>query len=274
MFKRISLLLGVLAASALAVVAVMAQTGAGLSNACRTIDGQAGSVVRIGVPDDAVAGGAGLAGCRVVHDGNSFVLSPAVIGDLGVIRRGVNAAVSIFGISSGGAVDNFGTEVQMCLRGTGTFIWINTVTNPRLVSEMPAVTRELELGTYTCTFISSTGIAVLVNGPAAPSETTTEITVDEAGVNTVDPSSAAPAEDGVAATVGATPLSGCRITTTAMVRLREEPNTQSGIVTRLPYEINLQATAQTEGWVQVIWQARQGWVSDRYVSYNEGCFND
>ena len=271
MFKRILIVFGVLVASALATMAVMAQTGAGISSACRTVDGEAASAVRIGVPDDAVAGGAGLAGCRVIHDGNNFVLSPAVIGDLGVIRRGVKAAVSVFGMSSGGAVDNFGTEVQICLRGTGTFIFINTAANPRFVSEMPAVTRELEMGTYTCTFISGAGIAVLVNGPAAPSEAEAEITVDETGVTTVDPNAGGEAATSTTVT-GATPLSGCRITTTAMVRLREQPNTSSGIITRLPYEINLQATAKTDDWVQVIWQTQQGWVSERYVSYGDGCF--
>lgn len=274
MYKQISLILSVLAVAALTVVATSAQTGAGLSNACRTLDGQAGTVVRVGVPDDAVAGGAGLVGCRVIHDGSDFVLSPAVIGDLGVIRRGVRAAVSVFGISSGGAVNNFGTEIQMCLRGTGTFMWINTAVNPRLVSEMPAVSRELEFGTYTCTFISSTGIAVLVDGPAAPSEASVEITVDESGVTTVNPE-AEPAAEVAGTVAGATALSGCRVETTAMVRLREAPNTTSGIITRLPYQINLQATAQTsDGWVQVIWQTQQGWVSERYVSFADGCFND
>ena len=276
MLKRITLILGVVFVAALTTVSIMAQAAPGDANTCRTVDATGASVIRIGVPDDAVAGGSGVAGCRIIHNGTTFVESPAAIGDLGVIRRGVKAAVNVFGIRGTTAVDNFGTELQICLRGTGTFVWINTAVIPRFVSEMPAVTREITpFGAYTCTFISSSGIAVLVNGPAAPSEDTVEISTDETGISTEDLETVAPGEDTVVTGVArATPLSGCRIETTALVRLREQPTTDSGIVTRLPFEINLQATAQTDGWVQVIWQTRQGWVSDRYVAFQDGCFND
>jgi uncharacterized protein YgiM (DUF1202 family) len=70
-----------------------------------------------------------------------------------------------------------------------------------------------------------------------------------------------------------TPLSGCRVTTTAMVRLRTEPNTTSEVITRLPYQLNLQATASTDGWIRVIYEDGQGWVSDRFVNQSAGCFN-
>jgi len=278
MMKRLLIAATVLALLGAVGVTIFAQTGSGISSACRNVDGQANSVVRIGVPDDAVAGGAGVAGCRVIHDGSGFVLSPAVIGNLGVIRRGVLAAVDVFGISGGNSVTNFGTEVQLCLRGTGTMIFLNANTTPRLVSEMPAFTRELEAGTYTCTFISSSGVAVLVNGPAAPAfsevqmaapagegETTT--VTNEDGTETVIAAPPAPS------VMNSTPLTGCRVTTTAMVRLRGEPNTSSEIITRLPYQFSLQATARTDDWVQVIWQDRQGWVSDNFLNLSAGCVN-
>ncbi len=272
MMKRFLIVVGGVLVLAIGAVAAMAQAGQGISSACRNVDGQTNSVVRIGVPDDAVSGGSGIVGCRVIHDGNRFVLSPAVIGDLGVIRRGVQGAVSVFGVNSSGSVANFGSEVQICLRGTGTMIFMNNAFTPRLVAEMPAITRTLETGDYTCTFISSSGIAVLVGGPAAPNESTVNLTPTESS-----PASTETTEAQVSTTTtvtsadGITRLSGCRATTTAMVRLREEANTNSGIVTRLPYQFSLQATARTNDWVQVIWQDRQGWVSANYLNLSAGC---
>jgi hypothetical protein len=278
MLKRLLIVATVLTLLGTIGMIAYAQTGSGISSACRNVDGQENSVVRIGVPDDAVAGGAGVAGCRVIHDGSGFVQSPAVIGNLSVIRRGVQAAVDVFGIAGGSAVNNFGTELQLCLRGTGTMIFLNASTTPRIVSEMPAFTRQLEAGTYTCTFISSAGVMVLVSGPTAPALSevqqapVTTVTEDGTVVETTE-GVTAPVVAPVVSSVAATPLTGCRVTTTAMVRLRAEPNTSSEIITRLPYRFSLQATARTDEWVQVIWQDRQGWVSDNFLNLSAGCVN-
>lgn len=256
---------------------VMAQD-TNISSACRNVDGRENSVVRIGVPEDAVGGGGVF--CRVVHDGSGYVLSPATIGNLGVIQRGVLASVDVFGQAGAAAVNNFAQEIQICLRGTGTFIFMNQNFTPRIPAEMPAFTRQLEDGTYTCSFIASSGLAVLVNGPTAPEASpeqilgvnveTVEVTNPDGTTSTAIVPSEVTTDTGA---VGATPLTGCRVTTTAMVRMREQPNTTSEVITRLPYQINLQATAETDGWVRVIYEDGQGWVSDRYVNRSAGCFN-
>jgi hypothetical protein len=281
--KRIWAIVGLVAVFALGAGAIFAQTGFGISDACRTVDGQADAVVRIGVPDDAVADGAGVAGCRVIHNGSNYVLSPAVIGDLGVIRRGVQAAVDVFAVNGGLGVTNFGQEVQICLRGTGTFIFLNSNFTPRVPAEMPSVTRNLDVGTYTCTFISSAGIAVLVQGPAAPAEGTVDFgpstsdgdTVIDAEADDLTVDETAPSETPPITTTagGGEVLTGCRVTTTAAVRLRSAPTTNSEVITRIPFEFSLQATTRQDGWIQVIWEDGQGWISDDFLRQSPGCFN-
>ncbi|MFZ4815167.1 MAG: SH3 domain-containing protein [Phototrophicaceae bacterium] len=250
-----------------------AQEGIGISDNCRNVDGQADTVVRIGVAQGTTAGGVY---CRVIHNGSTFVLSAATIGDLGVIRRGVKAAVEVFAFGGTGASgQNFGQEVQICLRGTGTIIFLNAATTPRLVSEMPAGTRTLEGGaSYTCTFISSSGTAVLVDGPAAPpfSDVPVAAPVMNAEGTVVAPS-ATTSTTTTSTGAAIIPLSGCRVTTTAQVRLREQPNTNSAVVARLPFEFSLQATGRSGDWVQVIYQTGQGWITSRYLNESAGCSN-
>lgn len=240
-----------------------AQTNTDSSIACRDVDGQENFVVRIGVPENVVSSGGVF--CRVIHDGTEFVLTPATIGTLQVLSRGVKAATEVFGLDGVTPVKNFNREVQICLRGTGTFVFVNTAVSPRIIADMPAVTRSLSTGTYTCSFISGSGYAVLVQGPAAPPAELIEAQQQaEAAVN-VSPEVAAQVS-------GFETLSGCRVTTTATVRLREEPTTSSAVVSRLPYDTNYQATARVDGWIQVIYLDGQGWVSDRYVNESAGCF--
>lgn len=264
MKSTLKYLLITLALTLMSVIAVYAQSNA-QSDACRDVDGQANFVVRIGVPDDAVPVGGVF--CRVLHNGTSWERTPATIGNVEVLRRGVSAAVEIFGLSGSTAINNFDREMQICLRGTGTLVFINTAVQPRLISDMPAVLRDLETGTYTCTFISTSGYLSLVAGPTAPRASEILATQSETE----------PGLEGLTTAViesvpGIETLSGCRVTTTATVRLREEPNTSSPVLTRLPFETSYQATARTAGWVRVIYLDGQGWVSDRFVNESAGCF--
>ena len=79
--------------------------------------------------------------------------------------------------------------------------------------------------------------------------------------------------DGPAAAVdpGAPGLNNCRITITRIVRLRTEPNTQSDVITRLPYRTSWQATNHVGGWFQIVYQDRQGWVADAYANPTGDC---
>lgn len=61
-------------------------------------------------------------------------------------------------------------------------------------------------------------------------------------------------------------LSNCRVTTTRMVRLREEPNTTSGVLTTLPYRSTWRVTEIESGWYRVIYLNTQGWVSADFVN--------
>jgi hypothetical protein len=261
--------------------------GAQAAGTCSQLDAQSQPVARVGVPGEAVSDGS--VGCFVIHDGTKFVQSAGSIGDIGLIRRGVKAAVEISGVTSDTSVVGFGRDIQVCLRGTGTFFYRSAVDNPRVSAPLPAVTRELEAGAYTCAIIGTTGTAILVEGSPAPAPDavpaavegtviTTEdgetVVVDEEGeiIEGVDPA----AVTGAATTVnGTVSLSGCRVTTRAMVRLRSEPNTDSEILARLPFQISLQSTARTgdSDWYQVIYTDQQGWVSATYLTTSAGCAN-
>jgi len=257
---------------------------------CVREDASENPVVRAGVPSGAVSGG--IVGCKIIHNGDRFVLSPATIGNLGVIQRGVQSSVEVFGIAGGGGVVQFGQQIQVCLRGTGEFIYMSAVNTPRIPSELPAVTRDIDGTLYTCGVISSTGTAVLVAGEQAP-------LADEAGVLPVNAAvdadladeaetlaegevAAETTEEAPTRTVTTTAngeatesLSGCRVTTTAMVRMRNAPTTQdSEILTRLPFELSVQAINRTvdEDWYNVVYGDQDGWVSGNYLNPSAGCF--
>ena len=61
-------------------------------------------------------------------------------------------------------------------------------------------------------------------------------------------------------------LTNCRVTTTRMVRLREESNTTSGVLTTLPYRSTWRVTEIEPGWYRVIYLNTQGWVSADFVN--------
>lgn len=277
MLKRIFVTLIVGLLLAVSAMMVLAQTETQISSACQNVDAT-DSVVRIGVPEGAV--GSGIVACRVIHDGSRFNITPAAIGNLGVLQRGVRAAIDVYASVGGGSVVNFGQEVQVCLKGTGSFIFLNANQTPRIPSEMPAFTRDLEGGTYTCTYISSAGVAVLVNGPTASPATDSDLVVPTADDALASDEAETAGEDAAPVSVapvvtadGSVSLSGCRVTTTAMVRLRTEPTTSSEVITRLPFRYSLQATSRTTDstWYQVIFEDGQGWLSGRYITESAGC---
>jgi hypothetical protein len=93
-------------------------------------------------------------------------------------------------------------------------------------------------------------------------------------VPVTDGAATVPAADGAPAAAvdpGGPGLNNCRVTITRIVRLRTEPNTTSEIITRLPYRTSWQATQHTGGWFQIVYQDRQGWVSDAYANTSGDC---
>ncbi len=61
-------------------------------------------------------------------------------------------------------------------------------------------------------------------------------------------------------------LSNCRVTTTRMVRLREEPNLTSTVLTTLPYRSTWRVTEVESGWYRVIYLNTQGWLSADFAN--------
>ena len=284
----------VLAAALLCAMAVTGQQSLAqnddtfnIPGSCVREDASANPVVRAGVPTSAVSGG--IVGCTIIHNGDRFVRSPAAIGNLGVIQRGVQAAVDVYGIAGGGGVVQFGQQIQVCLRGTGDFIYMSAVNTPRIPAELPAVTRDVDGELYTCGLISTTGTAILVAGEQAPLADSADVLPGNAEIpaeTVTDEDATADSEDTegetddtpqVSTTASGTSvvsLTGCRVTTTAMVRMRDEPTTQgSTVLDRLPYELSLQAVNRTadESWYNVIYRDQNGWVSGTYLNTSAGC---
>ena len=156
------------------------------------------------------------------------------------------------------------------------------------------MTRDIDGDLYTCGLISTTGTAVLVAGEQAPvadsadvlpgnaevpAETATDedaATDDETIEDTDGETETADTPQTTTTTDGASvvSLTGCRVTTTAMVRMRDEPTTQgSEVLDRLPYELSLQAINRTadESWYNVIYRDQNGWVSGTYLNTSAGC---
>jgi hypothetical protein len=101
--------------------------------------------------------------------------------------------------------------------------------------------------------------------PAVIVETGATSTGSASGtVTTEGPMISMPAADAV-------PLSNCRVTTTRIVRMRTEPNTNSAIMARLPYRTSWTATERTADWFRVIYQNTQGWVSAQFLSTVGSC---
>lgn len=77
-----------------------------------------------------------------------------------------------------------------------------------------------------------------------------------------------PAAPGTTTTVapGVVDVTNCRVTTTRMVRLRDEPNLTSAVITVLPYRTTWKVTEAESGWYRVIYLNTQGWVSADYAT--------
>lgn len=205
---------------------------------CANMDGSTSESVRADVPGGIVTEGSAF--CRTISNATE-------IGNTEVINQGIINAVDIFGMTwTGNTANTFNDSMMVCLQGMGSIIYLDAAQSPRIPQAMPATSS----GGYTCASVPGAGMLVLVNGPAAPASTA--------------PQATAPAAE--------TALNGCRVTTTHAVRLRTEPNTTtSTVITTLPYDITLDATARSGGWLRVIYQNGQGWVSADYLNTSGAC---
>lgn len=161
-----------------------------------------------------------------------------------VLDRPVSLAVEILALTKSApnlSVTRLNQSVKVCLQGAGTLLYRDATGIPRVVSDAPNVTFE---NSYSCTRITNVGTLILVPGP-----------------------SAAPAS----ANVSETALSDCQITTRNIINLRSGPDSNSSVITRIPYNITLTATARAGAWIKVIFQNGQGYVSADLVDTNGAC---
>jgi hypothetical protein len=99
-----------------------------------------------------------------------------------------------------------------------------------------------EQGGFTCGIIPNAGTVILIPGTPAPT-----------------------------AAIPPTALSNCRVTTTNILNLRAEPDANSAVLTKVPYQTTLSASARSGEWLQVVFGNQQGWVSASYLSLTGDC---
>jgi predicted outer membrane repeat protein len=163
----------------------------------------------------------------------SMLTNPAQVG----ITQPFTLAVEVYSFNASGSVTT-GAPVQVCLQGTGTLLYRDASGQPRVTVSLPSFTKD----GFTCGIIPNAGTVILIPGAPAPT-----------------------------ATSPATPLSSCRVTTANIVNLRAAPDINSAILTQVPYQTVLNASARSGGWLQVVVGSQQGWVSESYVRLGRTC---
>jgi uncharacterized protein YgiM (DUF1202 family) len=168
-----------------------------------------------------------------VNECYSSLTNPAQVG----MTQPFIAAVEIYSFDASGSVIT-GVPVEVCLRGEGTLLYRNAAGQPRTIVGLPSFSRN----GFTCGTIPNAGTVILIPGVPSPE-----------------------------APMPSTPLSQCRVTTTHTLNLRAEPNTNSAVLAKVPYQAALNASARSGDWLQVVFGNQQGWLSAGYLSLTGDC---
>jgi hypothetical protein len=211
-----------------------------------------GAMTASGAIDNVILNGMrGNTYCHVIAKDSQTLTSDAEIGSLFVLNLGVTQAVDLNGmLPDGTSVVPFISPVRLCLRGVGEVLFLSAANAARTVERLYAAVQ----GEYTCVDVPNAGTVVLVKQPSGLPEP-----VPPAPAPFSMPSSQI--IDGV-----------CRVTVvSAPLNLREMPTTESAVLAQLPANLSLYATERVPGWVKVIYEDRQGWVSERYVTLVGDC---
>ncbi|MEW6580552.1 MAG: hypothetical protein AB1435_15345 [Chloroflexota bacterium] len=126
---------------------------------CADLTGATNPIVRADIPSGTVTNGGVY--CRVIAENGAFVAmhnGAAAIGNADVLAQGVIQAVDVFGMAGGTGFVAFNNPIEVCLQGSGRFLFLNAATAPRALSQLPAVSE----GGYTCASVPSAGTVVLV----------------------------------------------------------------------------------------------------------------
>lgn len=132
------------------IVTLGSPTPQGGAASCRDFTGNALLTIRADIPGNA-APGANIY-CRLLE-------RDIEIGNASVLSRGVQLAVDVSALTSGGApVTRFSQSVKICLQGFGSIVYLDATQAPRAPKDMSIT---IEDG-YTCTRINNAGTVVLV----------------------------------------------------------------------------------------------------------------
>lgn len=150
------------------------------------------------------------------------------IGIRSVLEAGFVKAVDVWGYVEQG--------VEVCFDTSGPLLFLDATTAPRTIYSLPSTVNNGQ----TCGLINRPGSIVLQPSGSAM-----------AGL----PSQPVP---GVA-----TPRTHCMVTTTAVLNFRDGPN--GNWIGMIPQRVTLTVLGSADGWYEVDWYGRAGWISAAYA---------
>jgi hypothetical protein len=210
---------------------------------CTDYNFEANGVVRAGLPQSY---GYGVY-CHLLVSNRNYmswygvqISNSGNIGVTSVLYDGVIQAVDVF---SPVGMTSFEPGAMICLRGSGSMIFLAQKQAPRVPQVLSTYTVDEYFPGFTCTTIYEPGILVLVE--ALPDDT--------------------------AQTEGADVLSDCDVTTFYVVNLRAEPGLDGEVLAELPNSHTYPALDYVPGWYRISVDSVEGWVSDAYVNVEDGC---
>lgn len=227
---------------------------------CADLSGQTTPIVRYEIPFGTVSSGGVY--CKFLVQNGTYLVNSAQIGNQQAINLGITQAVDVFAIQASGATQTvFNNAIKVCLQGSGPMFFLDANQSPRQLVQLTATSD----GGYTCGSVSTAGTVLLTNSAPA-------VSAPQPAAAAGTPVSGTPVAGTPAAPTGpSTTLNACKVTTTKIVRLREESNTTSKILTRLPFNTTWTVTEKTTGWYRIIWKDTQGWVSADFVRTQGSC---
>ena len=162
-------------------------------------------------------------------------LDQSALGIGWVVDAGPIAAVDVWGWVT--------SYVEVCYRGRASTLILDAATSPRAVAQLDSIWD----GEWTCAQISSAGTIVFL--PA------------DSYLTTPPSDAAAPPQT--------TALANCMVRLDYALNFRESPGGE--IMSTLAQGVTLTAFQRADGWVQVDYHGRRGWVSARYVTFVGSC---
>ena len=169
----------------------------------------------------------------------------AGIGNQAVIDAGFISAVDLWGYVEQG--------VEICFPQAGKLMLIETSVIPRRHVSLDAFSRD----GHTCAAVNTPGIVVLSPGPAQPAQAPEPASAPSAPAQPAQPAAAA--------------TSGCQVTTTGNVRLRETAAMGDNVIGYVMRGTTLSANSLATWWVQVNHEGRTGWISSNWVTMAGHC---